>query len=149
MMVPRLSNAVIRELQSRLFGRPGDRFGKQGHLVRMRRFGGMGAYKRKSLFGSPRIGSCFRMHSGWLSMPKPRSWCSCHLKERIWAILLRPWVWRVISSRRSVSSGRSSTTSRQRGEEVSASEKVVSFFEEHTDIIVKGWRDTQYGHKVF
>jgi transposase, IS5 family len=36
-----------------------------------------------------------------------------------------------------------------RGEKVTASEKVVSFFEEHTDIIVKGRRDTQYGHKVF
>ena len=36
-----------------------------------------------------------------------------------------------------------------RGEEVPASEKIVSFFEEHTDIIVKGRRDTEYGHKVF
>lgn len=34
-------------------------------------------------------------------------------------------------------------------EKVPASEKVVSFFEEHTDIIVKGGRDTTYGHKVF
>lgn len=36
-----------------------------------------------------------------------------------------------------------------KGEKVPASEKVVSFFEEHTDIIVKGQRDTEYGHKVF
>lgn len=36
-----------------------------------------------------------------------------------------------------------------KGETVPASEKVVSFFEDHTDIIVKGRRDTQYGHKVF
>lgn len=36
-----------------------------------------------------------------------------------------------------------------KGENVPASEKVVSFFEEHTDIIVKGGRDTKYGHKVF
>lgn len=36
-----------------------------------------------------------------------------------------------------------------RGEKVPASEKVVSFFEEHTDIIVKGRRDTLFGHKVF
>jgi IS5 family transposase len=36
-----------------------------------------------------------------------------------------------------------------RGEKVPASEKIVSFFETHTDIIVKGNRDTQYGHKVF
>lgn len=36
-----------------------------------------------------------------------------------------------------------------RGEKVPASEKIVSFIEYHTDIIVKGGRDTQYGHKVF
>lgn len=36
-----------------------------------------------------------------------------------------------------------------KGEKVPASEKVVSFFEDHTDIIVKGSRDTQFGHKVF
>jgi len=35
------------------------------------------------------------------------------------------------------------------GESVPASEKVVSFFEDHSDIIVKGQRDTTYGHKVF
>lgn len=35
-----------------------------------------------------------------------------------------------------------------RGEKVPASEKVVSFFECHTDIILKGNRQTQYGHKV-
>jgi IS5 family transposase len=36
-----------------------------------------------------------------------------------------------------------------KGEKVPASEKIVSFFEEYTDIIVKGGRDTPYGHKVF
>jgi IS5 family transposase len=36
-----------------------------------------------------------------------------------------------------------------KGEKVPASEKVVSFFEDQTNIIVKGRRDTQYGHKVF
>jgi len=36
-----------------------------------------------------------------------------------------------------------------RGESVPAEEKVVSFFECHTDIIVKNGRDTHYGHKVF
>jgi len=36
-----------------------------------------------------------------------------------------------------------------RGEKVPAGEKLVSFFECHTDVIVKGRRDTQYGHKVF
>ena len=35
-----------------------------------------------------------------------------------------------------------------KGEKVPADEKVVSVFEPHTDIIVKGGRDTQYGHKL-
>ena len=35
------------------------------------------------------------------------------------------------------------------GERVPASEKVVSFFECHTDIIEKGNRETTYGHKLF
>lgn len=35
------------------------------------------------------------------------------------------------------------------GEKVPASEKIVSLFEDHSDIIVKGQRDTTYGHKVF
>ena len=35
------------------------------------------------------------------------------------------------------------------GEKVPASEKVVSFFEVHTDIIEKGNRETTYGHKLF
>lgn len=34
------------------------------------------------------------------------------------------------------------------GESVPAQEKVVSLFEEHTDIITKGRRETQFGHKV-
>jgi IS5 family transposase len=34
------------------------------------------------------------------------------------------------------------------GEQVPASEKIVSIFEEHTDIIVKDRRDTYFGHKV-
>lgn len=36
-----------------------------------------------------------------------------------------------------------------KNEKVPASEKVVSLFETHTDIIVKGNRKTEYGHKVF
>ena len=35
------------------------------------------------------------------------------------------------------------------GETVPASEKVVSIFEEHTDILRKGSRDPVYGHKLF
>ncbi len=34
------------------------------------------------------------------------------------------------------------------GETVPSSDKIVSLFEEHTDIIVKGFRDVQYGHKI-
>lgn len=33
-------------------------------------------------------------------------------------------------------------------EKVPASEKIVSLFESHTDIIIKGRRDVEYGHKV-
>ncbi|VAW82403.1 elements of external origin; transposon-related functions [hydrothermal vent metagenome] len=33
-------------------------------------------------------------------------------------------------------------------EGVPSSEKIVSLFEEHTDIIVKGFRDVHYGHKI-
>jgi len=35
-----------------------------------------------------------------------------------------------------------------RGESVPATEKIVSIFEPHTDIIIKDNRDTEYGHKV-
>jgi IS5 family transposase len=35
------------------------------------------------------------------------------------------------------------------GEKVPASEKVLSFFEDHTDIIEKGQREIVYGHKLF
>ncbi len=33
-------------------------------------------------------------------------------------------------------------------EKVHSSEKIVSVFEEHTDIIVKGYRETLYGHEI-
>ena len=36
-----------------------------------------------------------------------------------------------------------------RGEKVPVSDKVVSFFEDHSDIIVKSRREVQYGHKIF
>lgn len=35
------------------------------------------------------------------------------------------------------------------GEQLPATEKVVSIFEPHTDIIVKGQREVVYGHKIF
>lgn len=34
------------------------------------------------------------------------------------------------------------------GESVPSAEKIVSLFEPHTDVIVKGFRDVQFGHKV-
>ena len=33
-------------------------------------------------------------------------------------------------------------------EKVNSGEKIVSIFEDHTDIIIKGYRDVRYGHKV-
>jgi IS5 family transposase len=35
-----------------------------------------------------------------------------------------------------------------KGEQVPSAEKIFSLFEEHTDIIIKGSRDIQYGHKL-
>jgi hypothetical protein len=35
------------------------------------------------------------------------------------------------------------------GEKVRAADKLVSLFESHTDIIVKGRWDTLFGHKIF
>jgi len=35
-----------------------------------------------------------------------------------------------------------------KGEKVPAAEKIFSIIEEHTDIIIKGSRDIQYGHKL-
>jgi transposase, IS5 family len=35
------------------------------------------------------------------------------------------------------------------GQSVPAAEKIVSIFEEHTDVIVKGRRETEFGHKMF
>ncbi len=34
------------------------------------------------------------------------------------------------------------------GKSVAAADKVVSIFEDHTDIIIKDRRDTHYGHKI-
>lgn len=34
------------------------------------------------------------------------------------------------------------------GEPVPSADKIVSLFEPHTDVIVKGFRDVQYGHKI-
>lgn len=58
---------------------------------------------------------------------------------QIWARHYRPLVERIIkqSERRVLA-----------GEPVPADEKLVNLFEEHADIIVKGSRDTEYGHKI-
>ena len=74
-----------------------------------------------------------------------------HLKERISATLAALALARNIERAVGIFRMVIDQTVRRviRGEKVPASEKVVSFFEEHTDIIVKGRRDTQYGHKVF
>lgn len=50
------------------------------------------------------------------------------------------WVWAVVDQ-----------TERRvlKGEKVPASQKVVSLFEPHTDVVVKAQRDTAYGHKIF
>ncbi len=50
-----------------------------------------------------------------------------------------PLIWRVIDQ-----TGRRVLA----GEKVPARDKIVSLFEEHSDIIVKGSRDVQYGHKL-
>lgn len=36
-----------------------------------------------------------------------------------------------------------------KGEKVPPDQKIISFFEPHSDIIVKKYRETEYGHKVF
>ena len=94
-------------------------------------------------------GTAFVCTAGWSSMPKPRSRRSGHIKERM---RLPPVLWRD-NLERAVGILRKviDQTVRRviKGEKVPASEKVVSFFEEHTDIIVKRRRDTQFGHKVF
>jgi len=36
-----------------------------------------------------------------------------------------------------------------KGEKVPSDQKIISFFEPHSDIIVKKYRETEYGHKVF
>jgi hypothetical protein len=43
---------------------------------------------------------------------------------------------------------RANRAARPSGEAVAATEKIFSLFEPHTDIIVKGGRDVQYGHKL-
>lgn len=60
------------------------------------------------------------------------------LASRMDEMLTRVWPVIVQTERRVLS-----------GESVPSEQKIVSIFEEHTDIIVKDRRDTLYGHKVF
>ncbi|MBN7798104.1 ISNCY family transposase [Parahaliea mediterranea] len=59
------------------------------------------------------------------------------------------WVWQVTHTRQLLRQVIQQTRRRViDGEQVPASEKLVSLHEPHTDIIVKGSRDVQYGHKI-
>lgn len=61
----------------------------------------------------------------------------------------RQWVEQVTMNRRLLRRVIRQTRRRiLKGESVPATEKLVSFYEPHTDIIVKGSRDIQYGHKI-
>ncbi len=75
-----------------------------------------------------------------------RSWSGDNLKDELTAPALASRIERTLGIFERVIN----QTERRvlKDEQVPASEKVVSFFEEHTDIIVKSRRDTQYGHKV-
>ena len=82
--------------------------------------------------------------------------CGSTLPDNLKAIAAETWealnlALLEYAGRQKVEKGRTVQTERRviRGEKVPAGEKVVSFFECHTDIIVKGRRDTQYGHKIF
>ena len=62
---------------------------------------------------------------------------------------LRKWIDEVVHYRDLTLRVVNQTTRRVIGKEsVPAPEKIVSLFEEHTDIIVKGFRDVVYGHKI-
>ena len=62
---------------------------------------------------------------------------------------MRKWIDEVVHYRDLTLRVVNQTTRRVIGKEsVPASEKIVSLFEEHTDIIVKGFRDVVYGHKI-
>lgn len=59
------------------------------------------------------------------------------------------WVWQVSHTRQLLKQVIQQTRRRViDGESVPAPEKLVSLHEPHTDIIVKGSRDVQYGHKI-
>jgi transposase, IS5 family len=63
--------------------------------------------------------------------------------------LLQPWVDKVMHYRQLLERVIDQAQRRVlQGEKVPATEKIYSLFEEHTDIIIKGQRDIEYGHKI-
>ena len=63
--------------------------------------------------------------------------------------LSQPWVDQVVHYRQLLERVIDQAERRVlQGERVQASEKIVSLFEPHTDIIIKGLRDIEYGHKL-
>jgi transposase, IS5 family len=63
--------------------------------------------------------------------------------------LLQPWIEQVMHYRQLLERVIDQAQRRVlQGEKVPATEKIYSLFEEHTDIIIKGQRDIEYGHKI-
>lgn len=63
--------------------------------------------------------------------------------------LLQPWVEQVVHYRTLLERVVDQAERRVlKGEKVPASQKLVSLFEPHTDIIIKGPREIEYGHKI-
>lgn len=65
------------------------------------------------------------------------------------SVLSQPWIDQVRHYRELLERVIDQTERRVfKGESVPAAEKIVSLFEPHTDIIIKGHRDVEYGHKI-
>ena len=65
------------------------------------------------------------------------------------AALSQPWIVQVVHYRTLLEQVINQAERRVlKGEKVPASEKIVSLFEPHTDIIIKGPREIEYGHKI-
>lgn len=63
--------------------------------------------------------------------------------------LLQPWIEKVMHYRELLERVIDQAQRRVlQGEKVPATQKIYSLFEEHTDIIIKGQRDIEYGHKI-
>ena len=72
-----------------------------------------------------------------------------HVQQRGQSIVSQPWIDQVVHYRQLLERVIDQAERRVfNGETVPASEKIVSLFEPHTDIIIKGYRDIDYGHKI-